>query len=413
MSNAIAARARAHAPIPRVVAEHAANATELLHAVRCAAASGRGRDVFDEICARCEAHLDALRIAGPDALDRLRAALGEEDDEAAAVLALLLAESEADGPAVRDELLALLTHARWPVREAAWGGLRLTAPAHLASHLRPLADRPVWDFAAAAAADALAFHRIAFVAGRKPLAPSEEEPVVWLLAEACGRVQSDWHALRLPELLAHPSPRVRAAALRASARSGYRPLLTACRAAADMLGDPEHIEFLGVVGTAEDVPRLQRAAASPDTATAALRALGRLGVPAAMPALLYFLDVSAVAEDAAAAITRLTGLVVPRGAPAPPPADMREDDRDLWDPVAPVEVAGARAWWAQIAGRFDPARRWQAGVCVSDDPLGVAFDQIPLAARHDVYLRERARDRRVPDWELDTWPWRQRDPGAA
>ena len=404
---------RARAPIPRVVAEHAANATELLYAVRFAAASGRGRDVFDELCARCEAHLDALRIAGPDALDRLRAAVGEEDDEAAAVLALLLAESEPDGLAVHDELLTLLTHTRWPVREAAWGGLRLTAPDHLASHLRPLVDRPMWDFAAAAAADALAFHRIAFVAGRKPLQPGEEESVTWLLAEACGRVQSGWSALRLPELLAHPSPRVRAAALRASARAGYRPLLAACRAAADTCGDPEHIEFLGVVGTAEDVPRLQRAAATPDTATAALRALGRLGVPAAMPSLLYFLDVPAVAEDAAAAITRLTGLVLPRGAPVSPPADMGEDERDLWEAVAPVEVAGARSWWAEVAERFDPARRWQAGVCVSDDPLGPAFDQIPLAAREDVYLRERARDRRVPDWELDTWSWRQRDPGGA
>jgi len=34
--------------------------------------------------------------------------------------------------------------------------------------------------------------------------------------------------------------------------------------------------------------------------------------------------------------------------------------------------------------------RYQAGLCISDDPLGLVFGQLPLAIGYDVYLRERA-----------------------
>ena len=44
--------------------------------------------------------------------------------------------------------------------------------------------------------------------------------------------------------------------------------------------------------------------------------------------------------------------------------------------------------------------------------LGPVFDQLPLAIRYDVYLRERALTPGTPDWELETWTWQQKNPGG-
>jgi len=59
-----------------------------------------------------------------------------------------------------------------------------------------------------------------------------------------------------------------------------------------------------------------------------------------------------------------------------------------------------------------PARRYQAGLDVTDDPLGPVFEQLPLTVGYDIYLRERALTPGTPDWELETWAWRQKDPRA-
>jgi hypothetical protein len=77
-----------------------------------------------------------------------------------------------------------------------------------------------------------------------------------------------------------------------------------------------------------------------------------------------------------------------------------------------VDVRGARAWWDANAPRFESTGRYQAGLRVSDEPLGPVFDQLPATVRYDVYLRERALVPGTPDWELETWTWRQRCPGG-
>ena len=41
---------------------------------------------------------------------------------------------------------------------------------------------------------------------------------------------------------------------------------------------------------------------------------------------------------------------------------------------------------------------------------GPLFDQLPLAIRYDIYLRERALTPGTPDWELETWTWKQTNP---
>ena len=161
--------------------------------------------------------------------------------------------------------------------------------------------------------------------------------------------------------------------------------------------------------------RLQRAAqrtTDPATAKAAMNGLGRLGLPAAGPFLLEFLTHPELADCAAAAIERITGQPVPRGAPPEPPPGLTEDKLDLWEPKPTVDAPRARDWWQANTARFDPAKRYQAGLRVSDAPLGPVFDRLPLAIRYDVYLRERALTPGTPDWELETWTWKQKKPAG-
>lgn len=89
-----------------------------------------------------------------------------------------------------------------------------------------------------------------------------------------------------------------------------------------------------------------------------------------------------------------------------------ENELDLWEPQAPVGAARARDWWKTKAARFGRSKRYQAGLNVSDDPLGPVFDQLPLAIRYNVYLRERALTSATPDWELEMWTWKQKNPVA-
>jgi len=368
-------------------------------------------DSFARWCRQCEANLDGLRIAEAAGIEIGRAAM-EDDPEAAGVVALLLAESRCDQPAASEEAISLLRQDSPDIRHSAWWGLRLADPRQVEAHLRPLLDAPGWSFPSAAALDILAFHRLPV--GVEPGEPpdEQEEEIAWLLAEAGGRIPGAWDATRLTRSLGHSSARVREAALHAAARCGLSELRVLCREATVRSAPLEAVEFLGVVGSAEDLARLERSAGSPSTAAAALAGLGRLGLPAAVPALLEFLDNPELADCAAAAIERIVGQAVPRGPEPEPPPDLGEEELDLWEPHPPVDTQRARGWWKENASRFDPARRYQAGLDVTDDPLGPVFEQLPLTVGYDIYLRERALTPGTPDWELETWAWRQKDPRA-
>jgi hypothetical protein len=297
------------------------------------------------------------------------------------------------------------------VRDATVWGLRLATIENIAGALRTLAAEPVDDYATATARNCLAFHRRSVEVPVAATFDALPEDVAWLTAEARGR-SGAWDTALLARLFSHPSPAVKGTALRNAARSGFRGVLDFCRSAPDDPAMWPCIAFLGVVGNHDDLPRLQRLATGGDVKLArpAITALGRLGLVAALPTLLYLLDEPQLAESAASAIERISGDEVPRGAPPPPPENLTEEELDVWEAVAPIDVARAREWWASRAPSFEPKKRYQAGVNVTDDPLGAAFDQLPQRLRRDVYLRECALGKNVPDWELDTWPRRQRQP---
>jgi hypothetical protein len=399
--------------LDNVVREHIGNASQLLSVLRDTAFKRESGDFLEGSCRRGEANLDALRIAGETAIE-IGLAEMENDAEVAGVIALLLAESEGHQPATSGRAVTMLNDDVAEIRQAAWSGLRLANPRHVQQHLRGLLGKPKWNFASAAALDILAFHRFPSQSDLGDLADEESGEIAWLLAEAGGRMKFGWNVARLRQFTRHPSTRVREAALRASARCGLPELPALCREAASQMNprELETIEFLGVVGSREDLSLLRRTASDPLTAMAALAALGRLGLPASVPMLLEFLSAPETADCAAAAIERIAGQQVPRGARPDPLAGLTEDELDLWEPKPPVDVARANDWWKSNAARFDPNKRWQAGLCVSDDPLGVVFDQLPLGIRYDVYLRQRVLVPGTPDWELETWSWKQKNPGG-
>lgn len=399
--------------LKRVLAEHSEGAGHLLGMMQAAPRLFQSCRAFDNLCNRCEANLDALRIAGDEGLAIGQGAM-EDDPEAAGVVAILLAESTTNRPESGRRAVELLDHESPEIRQAAWRGLRLAKSGNLEAPLRDLVAEGAWTFPSAAALDILAFHRLGAEWTLEGLPEEDGDDLAWLLAEAGGRIPGVWESRHLTMVLGHASPRVREAALRASARSGLAGLPQVCREAAERMKpeDSEAISFLGVVGAAEDIPRLQRVLRDDGVAVAGIQALGRLGLPAGVPILLASLGSETLAEPAAKAIWRITGQKVPRGKPPDPPAGMSEDDLDFWEPVAPVDADATDLWWRSQQAGFDPNKRYQAGLCVSDDPLGAVFDELPMAIRYDVYLRERTLTPGTPDWELETWCWQQRDPGS-
>ena len=234
-------------PIDGVVREHLACASQFLGALRAGAFQPQSRDHFEDLSRRCEANLDALRIAGDKAIALGRAAMGD-DSETAAVIALLLAECESGQPAASELGVQLLRHETPEIRQAAWWGLRLASSRHVEPHLLALAERDKWEFAPAAALDILAFHRLPVPVGLGPLLDSDSDEIAWLLAEAGGRIQDAWNRTHLKQFISRGSSRVREAALRASARCGLPELAGFCRAVASEIEPmaPEVVEFLGV-----------------------------------------------------------------------------------------------------------------------------------------------------------------------
>jgi hypothetical protein len=395
------------------VQQHIGNASQFLAALRALPFRLSSRNLFANLSLRCEANLDALRIGGQAAVEMVQASI-EDDAEVASVLALLLAERVDGQPEGVAQAVSLLQHEKPEIRQAAWWGLRLASPRNLEKHLRSLHGKPKLDFAFAAALDILAFHRLPAQADLGDLAGGQEDEIAWLLVEAGGRMRGAWNVIQLKQFLGHAAKRVREAALRASARCGVPELLKSCREATSQVNPAalESISFLGVIGSHDDLPLLLRATSNPAAAIAAVGGLGRLGLAASVPSLLDFLEIPELTEYAAAAMKRITGQTLPRGAPPKPPANLSEEELDLWEPTPPVDMPRARDWWKANASQFDANKRWQAGLCVSDDPLGPVFDQLPLGIRYDVYLRQRALVPDAPDWELETWTWKQRQPGS-
>ena len=362
---------------------------------------------------RADAFLDGLRV-DPEAAVMLAKerfnSPGEPLELGAAALIFLECGGDDDAKPLLDCLEAGDPEACDAIRR----GLRLARVGRIGQKLRELLAHPN-PVTCATAFDVLAFHRQQPLGGIGQLHSHENTYVRRCVAEVVGRLQPFEHEAILRSLIPDNNPKVRQSALRAAAKQGMRGLVNLCRARA--ASNPpclDSIRFLGVVGSGEDLEQLFQLTRNPLTSTQAIQAIGALGLPGSIPRLLHLLVEPTLNDAAALAIERISGFSVPRGDVPEPPPDATEDELDFWAPPAVAISKPACEWWQENSSSFTDGKRYQAGICVSDDPLGIHFNDLPYEVRCDVYLRERAtQGNRIPDWELETWPWHQRNPGWA
>jgi uncharacterized protein (TIGR02270 family) len=359
---------------------------------------------------RAEAELDALMIWSSEASDLAITELSESEAPerlTAATLTVLSLRAEEAYPAIVRHFCSDNPEFQNAIRI----GLRLSNPEGIYRALLDAA-KSAPDLTNITLVDVATFHRRKPHADPRRLMNVEDPNFRAILLEAIGRLGE-------PSLVLHfetdSDPVVRRVFWRALAMSGDLAVANRCRK--QCVQDPpchDAIRFLGVVGSVEDLPLLKKLAQSEQTAQPAVQALGILGASESIPELINMLSHTRTAHVAANSLERITGRGVARTDPPAPPEHLTEEELDFWsnpgDPIPEV----AHEWWRQNHYYFERSKRYQAGKCVSGNPLGDGFDELPDRIQKDVYLRERALNPQMtPDWELDTWPCYQHNPSWA
>jgi hypothetical protein len=153
---------------------------------------------------------------------------------------------------------------------------------------------------------------------------------------------------------------------------------------------PEVLEFLGVLGEAQDVSLLAACSRDLKLAPAALAGLGALGRVAAVPVLIEAMSSAERAVTAGAAFVRITGATRIEGEARTPPSETPPEDASEAPPAEkPPDPERVRAYWEKHKERFDRAARWQAGMDVTELHASPGFDALPLRVRRDLYLAAR------------------------
>lgn len=352
---------------------------------------------------RAEAHLDGLRLAELHAIDLALPRLGSGEMSTALAATLVLCAAASDD--LLQPIVGALRTADPPVVDGIRRALRHGIPDPLWSVLRDLATGDD-ALRAATANDVLAF----VGAGDVDLGDlsRHQDPAVRTLAlGAAGRLGAI-RAADVEAALQQAEPAVRRAALQAAARCGLPTLAGLCRTTATRHTDPdpEALAMLGALGDPADEALLRAAMQRPELAKTAVQALGALGRTSAVPLLLELARDPVLGVTAAFAYQRITGCRDVFGNkpwPPPPVADGEDEREDL--PPDPDRMA---ADWRTRGASMAPDRAWQFGRVIDGDRLPACFDELPLHARVDVYLRLRALGTAVPEIEWEAAALRQR-----
>jgi uncharacterized protein (TIGR02270 family) len=357
--------------------------------------------------ARAQAHAEALHAGGPGHLERAREALCEEDADQVRAAAYALA---LHGPTELEETLRSLARAPDAWLPAHFEAVALVSSTHVAPGLTALLDSPR-PGVRARAAHALGWRR-------------------------------EGDAARLWHLREDPEPSVRAAAVLAVARLRYAPALPQLEGAlpddpseeaagrlcaALLLGssralDPVRrlcagsappparlLELLALAGDERDVTRLLRWLGAPALTMPALRALGILGVPSAVPLLMEHLesDAAETRRVAAEALVLLTGASLVRETRLRDALDEEGEAPSGPRVMLPLaEPEPWRRWWKEHHACFRPAPRWRYGkpfstdLCVAElrEPRG-SLD-VRTRAGWELALRSRPSFDFEPDWPV-------------
>jgi uncharacterized protein (TIGR02270 family) len=363
--------------------------------------------------ARAEAFLDGLRIEGRESVELATSRLvaAEDADEVAAAALVILDCGEREDAKL---LLEKLAEGELETCFAIGRGLRLALIGKILDDLQRLMDHST-AITRAAIADVLSFHRSKIAIDLGDLARHDEPMVRRYAAESAGRTRDSSHQAFVRNLIADPIPTVRRSALCAAARLSLQGLGDICRTRA-VADNPcrESIEFFAVCGTESDARLLVQLTKNEKTSLAAVKSMGGVGAPVLILYLIELMADPVLGDAAAQSLERIAFYSVPRGDPPQPPPDATEEELDFWNPPSPPIPELAKAWWHENKSLFSNGRRYQAGVCISENPLGEHFDQLPDEVRYDLYMRERALGNlSVPDWELETWPQHERNPSWA
>jgi len=368
---------------------------------------------------RLRAHLGVLETGGPEVLARMaRPCLQEEDTEKVWVASWLLLARGTDKDVAA--VLEFLQREEAP-RRSVVRVLELSERPGLAMHLRPLVEREAEPDLAAAVLHVLTMR------GESPG------------AEALSRA------------LAHPTPEVRLAALRAarrfpreadaagvtSALGSAAPELRAAARVAGLVQDPrtrwraypEALEapdvagrtarlLLAIGGEASGLERLTPLLAQPALRADTLWALGFSGRVAAAEACMPWLDDASLGPLAAEAFSSVTGLKW-EGRTAREREDEEENETQpedertpTWpclDNDLPVPVAAeVERWWAEGRKNFNPSTRYLAGLPCTAARLVEALETRPMRGRGPLALELALRTGGLLSVETRTWTAVQR-----
>jgi uncharacterized protein (TIGR02270 family) len=360
--------------------------------------------------ARIAAELDGLMIAGDESIALAEEVVREPQSEEE-VAAATLVSFELQATTLYPYIWNLLCGKNPDLRNGARCGLRLSNIKPAVHELLRMA-RDAEPTAQIAIFDVLSFHRIQVTVDFQQLLKVDDPEVRCLLLGCLGRSKNASLVARFSQ---DTDPKIKKAFWKAMARSGHPDVVKACRRSC-VQEQPCHdaIRFLGVIGSSRDFNLLLQLSNHEATAVPAMEAMGILGATELIPSIIKALGNPVTSQAAAVALERISGRGVPRNDPPPPPDHLTEDELDFWfHPGDPIPEA-AETWWKQNHYYFETGKRYQAGQCVSDDPLGPVFDELPDEIRMDIYLRQRALDSaNTPDWELETWPRYHKNPAWA
>jgi len=354
---------------------------------------------------RLTAHLDALVLAGEEALPLLRPCL-TADWEASALAGahtmLLLGDPEVNGevweaflsdgdPAARSGILLAL---RYGPPDAAEGRLRDAAGE----------DDPTLSLPAA---ETLAMRGSSVPPALRPREfVDHADPAVrasaWRVLAATGSPAVPTRESFLTAF-ADESEEVASASWLAAAWTRQPWLLVHCRARA--AADIRSLAALAMLGGAEDAEAVLAAARNPALGPERFAALGSFGFPAVVETLVDAMaDPDAVTAVAAArAYTRITGhdIFTDERAQLVSPGEEPEDEfeAEFVDEEFLPDPGRARDWWGDSGASFDEGQRHSQGAPLSGDML-----EADLLSRRESAVRDRFAGEEPMPTDLDRFP---------
>jgi uncharacterized protein (TIGR02270 family) len=370
----------------------------------------RPREIAVHVERLLRANLEGVRLACPDAVDRLLlpALRSGERDRVAAAAAVL-----AEVPGGLDHLTAALGELGAAAVEPVGRALGLSGGAALEAKL-PAALLHGDAHVVAAALAALAFRRLDPGPPLLDLLRSGD-PVVLLAALRAARASAQPVRGPVEVACASPRPAVRDAAIATGLRLGLRAALTACERLLET-SPPEPAlpyQVVAMSGDPSALARLEAGLDAPSTRREALAALGLSGWPRALDRILACAEDPELARLAGEAFTAITGLeldgpLLAEEDDAEPPA-LEDDDleQDLaTGPEADLprpDPDALRAWWQAQGGRLDPALRQLEGEPWSPERLHAVFCGAAMRRRHALGLELAVRTRGQWDPEPRGW----------